>query len=266
MRNKSFFLIFSCLLLLVSCSNGPDRTAADKSKTKGELTISAASSLYDVLTDVKEEFSKVHPSIDVTINFGGSGVLQQQILQGAPIDLFIFADKEKADHLVEQGLVEKNSAKEFLGNRLVVVQSTAKKTNIADMKDLLSPSIKKIAIGTPETVPAGKYAKQALENMGIWDQLESSGKLVPAKDVRQVLTYVETGNVDAGFIYKTDAQTSGKIKIIKEIPDDSHDPIIYSTGIVKTSKHKKEAAIFSEFLTGSKAKKIYQKYRFKVLE
>ncbi|MDF2902887.1 MAG: molybdenum transporter, periplasmic molybdate-binding protein [Bacillus sp. (in: firmicutes)] len=261
MKYSRYFIIFITIILLSACTQNGEQKEQKKNVT---LTISAAASLQNVLIDIQKEFKKEYPSVSIVYNFGGSGTLQQQILKGAPIDLYIFADEKKAKQLMEKGLVEKDTAKNLLGNQLVLIQSNSSKTPISNIEDLIHNDIKKIAIGTPETVPAGKYTKQALEQMRLWSQLEN--KMVPTKDVRQVLTYVETGNVDAGFVYLTDAIDSKKIKIVTEVPEESHDLIIYPTGIINTSKHKHEASLFSSFLESEQAKKIYNKHRFIVLD
>lgn len=262
MKNFRIFIIFCIFILLSACTSNKEKVEPNKHDVT--LTISAAASLHDVLLDIQKEFNKEHPTVSLIYNFGGSGALQQQILKGAPIDLYIFADEEKANELIDKGLVLKASAKNFLGNQLVLVQSKTSNTPISNIEDLVKRDIKKIAIGTPETVPAGKYAKQALKSMGLWSQLDA--KIVQTKDVRQVLTYVETGNVDAGFVYLTDALDSENVKIVAEVPENSHDSIIYSTGIIDSGKYKNEASLFSSFLLSEKAKEIYNKHRFIVLE
>lgn len=266
MRNFRYFCVFYIILLLSAC--GPQQNTDDipqENKNKNvELTISAAASLHDVLLEVESEFKKNSPSISLVFNFGGSGALQQQIEKGAPIDLYVFADEEKANILNEKGLVVKDTASNFLGNQLVLVVPKQSDPGISNVDDLLLKEINKVAIGTPESVPAGNYSKQALQKLGLWEQIET--KIIPTKDVRQVLTYVETGNVDAGFVYITDALHSDKVKIAVKIPENTHESIVYSTGILRSSKHKSEAGAFLDYLLGESANVIYKKHGFTVLE
>lgn len=121
-----------------------------------------------------------------------------------------------------------------------------------------------VALGTPESVPAGMYAKQTLQYLNLWESLQS--KMIQTKEVRQVLTYVETGNVDAGIVYMTDVKTSDKVKVVAAAEERDHDPIIYSAGIIKASVHKKEASLFYNYLQSKKARTIFKKYGFKVLD
>jgi molybdate transport system substrate-binding protein len=254
-----FLLVFS----LAACKpqNGHLK---DNQKKKTDLTISAAASLNDALMDVKADFEKKNKSIHLLINLGGSGSLQQQIIQGAPVDLFISAANEQFDDLIQKGFVNKKDSSVLLGNKLVLITNKSITMRISNFKSLEKSNIKQIAIGTPESVPAGMYAKQTLESIGIWDKIQA--KIIPTKDVRQVLTYVETGNVDAGIVYMTDAKISDKVKVDAVANEKLHDPIVYPAGIIKTSTHKKEAKQFFQYLNSKSAKTIFKKFGFNVLD
>ncbi|WP_147534855.1 molybdate ABC transporter substrate-binding protein [Bacillus marasmi] len=261
------FLFFLCLMLLASCSpvyQNEKKTTTQNNVEEVTLTISAAASLQDLLKDLQHEFNKQQPNIHLTFNFAGSGTLQQQIINGAPVDIFIFADEEKAKILIENGLVYKKTAKNLLGNQLVLITPKNSNYTIDSLADLTQNEIKKIAIGTPEVVPAGKYTKSALSQTNLWNKLEQ--KLIFTKDVRQVLTFVENGNVDAGFVYLSDINSSTDVKLSVKIPTTNHEPILYSSGVLKTSKQIKSANIFYKFLLSSDAKELYQKHRFIVLD
>ncbi|SFA91335.1 MULTISPECIES: molybdate ABC transporter substrate-binding protein [unclassified Bacillus (in: firmicutes)] len=262
---KKLLILFVSVQLfftLSACSTkSRDKENDDKSI---ELTISAAISLNEALTEIQAEFTKKHPNIHTSLNLAGSGTLQQQIIQGAPVDIFISASSEKFTELEKRDLLIKQSKKNLLSNELVLISNKTSKANFNKFEDLTSPSIKKIAIGTPESVPAGMYARQSLEKLGIWDEVEE--KILYAKDVRQVLTYVETGNVDAGIVYMTEAKSSEKVKIITKADPATHDQIIYPSGIINSSKHVKEANLFYDFLTSAFASEIFKKYGFKVLD
>ncbi|WP_048828057.1 molybdate ABC transporter substrate-binding protein [Bacillus sp. B-jedd] len=263
--NKVYLLFFSLIVLLIAaagCSaNGQTQNKQKPAIEKVELTVSAAASLQDALAEIKAGFEKEHPTITLNFNFGGSGALQQQITQGAPVDLFFSAAEDKFQTLVKDGLIEKESGRNLLGNDLVLVVPKDSEKGIKAFEDLLKAG--KIALGTPESVPAGKYGKETLENLKVWNSIED--KIVFAKDVRQVLTYVETGNVDAGIVYKTDAKASEKVEIAATAGDETHAPIIYPVGIIKNTPHPKEAKLIFEYLQNSDAMKIFEEYGFKGL-
>ncbi|MEW9676263.1 molybdate ABC transporter substrate-binding protein [Lentibacillus sp. L22] len=254
------------LAVIVACSNteNTDQSSGSKkakAKEKMELTISAAASLKDAMTEIQDTYKKEHPEVALKFNFAGSGSLQQQISQGAPVDLFFSAAEDKFDRLVDEGKIEKEDGVDLLGNSLVLVVPN-KKSSISSFKDLTKADIDQIAVGTPESVPAGKYAKESLKKMEIWNDVEP--KIVYAKDVRQVLSYVETGNVAAGVVYKTDAVISDKVKIAATADAKTHTPIIYPLGIVKDTKHREEARDFYQYLQSDEALKVFEKYGFTV--
>ncbi|MCM3724821.1 molybdate ABC transporter substrate-binding protein [Neobacillus cucumis] len=267
--NYLFFSIMILLIALSGCSNNDQAKMFNNQKPSDseknvELTVSAAASLQDALNDIKDSFQNEHPNVIINYNFGASGALQQQISQGAPVDLFFSAAEDKFDKLVQDGLIEKENGKDLLGNELVLVVpiGSSKSKGIKSFEDLTKSD--KLSLGTPEAVPAGQYAKETLENMNVWKAVE--GKVVYAKDVRQVLTYVESQNVDAGIVYKTDALISKKVKIAASAKENTHDPIVYSVGVIKTSTHPKEAQIFYDYLQNDHSLKTFTKYGFKGLD
>ncbi|QCJ45382.1 molybdate ABC transporter substrate-binding protein [Bacillus sp. S3] len=244
------------------CSANQDKKTPTSSPEQNvELTISAAASLQDALTEITANFSKKYRQIKINYNFGASGALQQQISQGAPVDLFFSAAEDKFDQLVADGLIEKDQGIDLVGNELVLVVPKDSTKGIKTFEDL--PKADKLSIGTPESVPAGNYAKETLGSLKLWGSVE--GKVVFAKDVRQVLTYVETGNVDAGMVYKTDALTSKKVEIAAAADEKTHTPIVYPVGVIKTSSHPKEAMLFYDYLQTPEAMKVFEKYGFKGL-
>lgn len=270
MQNRfKFVSIFLFLLLFtVACSNNEsiDQSSDNKTQTASEskenekLTISAAASLKDAMDVIQHTYEEEHPEITLQFNFGGSGSLQQQISQGAPVDLFFSAAEDKFDLLVDEGTIAKEDGIDLLGNELVLVVPKENQS-IKGFEDLVTET-DKISIGTPETVPAGKYAKEFLENMDIWEDIES--KVVYAKDVRQVLSYVETGNVEAGIVYKTDALVSNKVEIVASADPATHTPIIYPVGIIHDSKHYEAAKEFYEYLQSDEALKVFEEYGFTI--
>ncbi|MDJ1183450.1 molybdate ABC transporter substrate-binding protein [Roseofilum casamattae] len=243
------FLAFSSLAFLAACH------ARNFSQT---LTISVAASLQDSMQAIANLYQVENPDINLIYNFGGSGALRQQIEQGAPVNLFISAASRHMDILQDKGLLLSQSRRDLLNNDLAIV---VPKTN-RNIHGFLSLNLgKTIAIGEPDSVPAGYYARQALEFFGLYESLRS--QLVFAKDVRQVLSYVSTGNADAGIVYATDAKISPHVNIIDIAPPESHDPIIYPVAIIKNSKSIATAEHFVQFLSATKAQDEFRKYGFK---
>ena len=266
-RNYLFFSIMILLIALSGCSNNDQAKKSENQKQSAtekevEITVSAAASLQDSLKSIKADFEKINPNVIINYNFGASGALQQQISQGAPVDLFFSAAKDKFDKLRTDGLIDKTKEKDLLGNELVLVVPNDSNKGINSFKDLTKSD--KLSIGTPEAVPAGLYAKETLEHINVWRAIEE--KVVYAKDVRQVLTYVESQNVDAGIVYKTDALISKKVKIVATANENTHAPIVYSIGVIKNSTHQTEAKLFYDFLQNEKSMKTFIKYGFKGLD
>jgi molybdate transport system substrate-binding protein len=223
------------------------------------VTVSAAISLKDSLDEIGKIYEQAHPGSKISFNYAGSGTLQRQIEQGAPVDIFFSAAEKQMDDLQSKDLVDAGSRRNIVANRLVLIVP-ASNTTIHSFQDLSNISVKVLALGEPSTVPAGTYARQTLEHLGIWGGVEK--KIVLAKDVRAVLTYVETGNADAGMVYQTDAQGSAKVRIVAVAPADSHDPIIYPAAIIKGAKNPSASASFLAFLASSAAREVFAKYGF----
>ena len=263
---KRFTLVSILLFLLifaVACSNkyGTNQSS-DENKEKVKLTISAAASLKDAMDVIQHTYQEEHPEVELKFNFGGSGSLQQQISQGAPVDLFFSAAEDKFDKLVKEGNIAKEDGLDLLGNKLVLVVPKEEQSSITSLQDLTKEEVHKISIGTPKSVPAGKYAKESLEKMDLWKKVES--KVVYAKDVRQVLSYVETGNVSAGIVYQTDALVSDKVNIVATADFKTHTPIVYPVGIIKDSEHYEEAKDFYNYVQSEKALKVFKDYGFTI--
>lgn len=253
---KWYLIFFSMLLILTGCMQTEKKQDVSGSTEKVELTISAAASLQDALKEIAADFEKKHPNIKITYNYGASGALQQQISHGAPVDLFFSAAEDKYDKLVKDGLINKNNGTDLVRNELVLIVPSH--SDVKGFNDLAKSE--QFSIGTPESVPAGKYAKETLENLKLWNEVEE--KVVYAKDVRQVLTYVETGNVDAGIVYKTDAMISKKVKVAATADENTHSPIVYPVGVVKKSPHQKEAKLFYDYLQEKEILQIFKEYGF----
>lgn len=253
-------MMYSAILIIIamiftSCGNNKEK---HESIT---LNVSAAASLTDALNEISTEYAKTSKD-KLLFNFAGSGSLMAQIEEGAPCDLFISASKEHMDELDTQGLIEEKTRVDLLGNTLTLIASEESK-DLVSMDSLASDEVKSIAIGTPESVPAGKYAQQSFEALGIAEQVGS--KLILGKDVRSVLDYVETGNVDCGFVYKTDALLLKSGAIIQDVPQDYHKSIVYPMAILSETQNKEAIMEFYEFLQTEYAKDVFEKYGFTVL-
>jgi len=253
----SFVSAATAVAVIAGCS--PAKTN-DAQPAKTELTISAAASLTDALTEVKASFEAEFPEVSLAFNYGGSGKLATQIEQGTPVDVFISASKKDMDRLEEKELILKDTRRTIASNEVVLIAPTATALQLTNFDTIKPEMVKQISIGNPETVPAGRYAQEIFEKLGLWEKVKD--KLVLANDVRQVLTYVETGNVDLGVVYATDAKTSDKIKVLGTAKTEWHKPIVYPAAVVVQSKHPKEAKTFAEYLTSDKAKEILEKYGF----
>lgn len=232
-------------------------------QAKTNLLVSAAISLKDSLEEVKTTYQQTKPNVNVTYNFGASGALQQQIENGAPADIFFSAAQKQMDALQQKNLILTNTRRNLLKNRLVlVVPSNSQK--LTSFRQLTDSKIKKIAMGEPRSVPAGQYAEEVLKNLGILQQVKP--KLVLANNVRQVLAFVESGNADAGIVYATDAAISQKVKQVATAPENTHSPIVYPVAVLKSSKNASAAREYVQFLSGNRAKSVFEKYGFSVIQ
>jgi molybdate transport system substrate-binding protein len=226
------------------------------------ITVSAAASLTEAFTDIAREFEAENPDTKVELNFAGSGTLRKQIESGAPVDVFASASESDMDLLSGKGLIEESSRRDFAANTVVmVVPEKNRSESPKKLEDLTAHSVEKIAIGNPETTPAGKYAKHALEDAGIWDEIES--KVIPGETVKQVLTYVETGEVDAGFVFITDAENCRKdlYEIALTVP--VNESIIYPIAVINESSSKEKAQKFVNFVIGKRGQEILAEHGFK---
>ncbi|MFW6296402.1 MAG: molybdate ABC transporter substrate-binding protein [Halothece sp.] len=251
-------------LLLVGC-NPPNNVQVGNSSQANpstQLTVSAAASLKEAMEEIKKLYQEEYPDRDIIYNFGSSGSLQRQIEQGAPVDVFISAAVDKMDTLEEQGLILTGSRRDLLKNQMVLVTSASNQTELklSDFKDLTTEGVTKVALGEPESVPAGKYAQQVLTSFKIAEQVNS--KAVYGKDVRQILNYVATGNVDAGIIYYTDAQVSDDLKIVATAPETTHSPVIYPIAVIQDSDAPEAASELVEFLETPAAQAVFEEYGF----
>jgi molybdate transport system substrate-binding protein len=224
------------------------------------LSVSAAASLKDALADVESAYAKGQTHLEFTNNFGSSGTLAMQIDQGAPADVFLSAAAKPMDDLEARGLIVAGTRSNLLKNSLVLIAPLD--SGLRDFQGLSAASVRTIALGDPASVPAGQYGRQTLESLHLLDKINA--KLVLGKDVRQVLTYVETGNADAGLVYATDAQISSKVRVVATAPDSTHDPIVYPVAVIKGSRNEQAARSFVDYLSSAAAKAIFVKHGFTI--
>lgn len=241
---KSFFLA----LILTLAMEG--MTMAE------ELTVSAAASLTDAFNELKTVFEKERPGLKVNVNYAASNPLLRQIAAGAPVDVFASADQATMDSAAGAKVINPDTRVDFAKNSLVLIVPKGGKKP-ANLEELAS--LEKIAVGDPDSVPAGRYTKQALTNAGMWDKLQN--RMVQSASVRQALEYVAGGMVDAGFVYKTDAAAkSDKVDIVMVM--DGHDPVSYPIAVALTGNNARAGKDFVNFALSPQGQEILAKYGF----
>lgn len=253
-------LVLGLTMGAVGCSNGSEDNKDDSAK-KDEivtLNVSAAASLQEAMVELEEKFKEVEPNVKLELNLGSSGSLQQQIEQGAACDVFISAGQKQMTALADKDLLLDGTNKTLLTNDLVLV--TGEDKEIKDLDTLATDKVEKLAIGDPESVPAGKYAKEVLDNTKLYDKVEN--KLVLAKDVKEVLSWVQKGNADVGFVYLSDATGVDDVDVVLTTDADSHSEIAYPVAVLKDSKQAKVAQQFEDFLLSDTAQNILEKHGF----
>lgn len=246
----------------MGCSQrGPRAANADQQP----VLVFAAASASNAMDEIKANFT-AETGIEVRASYAGSAPLAQQVVHGADADLMLSADPQWIDFLSKEEYVAKR--RNLLGNRLVIVVPLDCKTKIAGPEDLLGDSIRHVAVGEPNSVPAGKYAREALTRLGLWGKLEA--KSVPADDVRHALMYVESGAAEAGIVYATDAAVSPQVKIAWDFPASPEDrgpatgPIVYPLALLRHGAKRKPAEDFYQYLSSPKAAAVFRKFGFVV--
>lgn len=255
-------LVLGLTIGTVGCSstNGDDNSNNDASNEEAViLNISAAASLQEAMVELEEKFKEAEPNVKLEVNLGASGALQQQIEAGAPCDVFISAGEKQMTALADKDLLLEDTNKTLLTNDLVLV--AAEGTEVKDLDTLNTDDITKIAIGEPESVPAGKYAKEVLDNTKLYDKVKD--KLVLAKDVKEVLAWVQQGNAQVGFVYLSDAQGAEGVEVAYTTEANTHSVINYPIAVLKASEKQDKAKAFENFLLSGDGQNILAKYRFK---
>lgn len=257
-------LLLSLVLLVSGCSSSKEASStpagnADQNKSV-ELMISTAPSLKGSFDEIKGLYAAKNPQVKLSFNYGPSGSLQNQIEQGAATDIFISQGAPQMDALEKKGLIKKDTRVNLLGDELVLIVDK-NNTSINSFEDLTKPEVKKIGIGEAKSVPAAKTTQETLTTLKLWDTLQP--KFVVGKDLMQVMSYVETGNAEAGFVWDTIAVTSNKVRIAAKAAADSHQPVVLPAAVVASSKNSDAAAKFLQYLQSDEAMKVFEKNGFK---
>jgi molybdate transport system substrate-binding protein len=225
-----------------------------------DLTVSAASSLTNAFKEIAAGYEAQHPGSKVALNFGASGALLQQLAKGAPVDVFASADQETMDMAQQQGLVKRADRRDFVRNALVLIVPSDGSAPIRSLEDLTQPGVKRIAIGIPASVPVGRYSKRALEANGLWAKV--AAKAINTQNVRQSLDYVARGEVDAGFVYATDAAVmKDKVKMAFEVPLDV--AIRYPIARTAAGSNAAEAERFIGYVLSPPGQAVLGKFGFR---
>ena len=224
-----------------------------------QITVSAAASLTDAFKEIGPKFEAAKSGASVRFNFAASGVLLQQIGQGAPVDVFASADQETMNRGVEQKAIDAATRKDFVTNSLVLIEPAKEGVGLKSLQDLSGAGVRKIAVGKVATVPVGRYTKQVLDNANLWTALEP--KFVQADSVRQVLDYVARGEVEAGFVYRTDAAIMAD-KVQVALAPGGHTPVTYPVAVVSESRQKALAKEFAEYLRSPAAQEVLARFGF----
>lgn len=223
-----------------------------------EINVSAALGLKDALQEIQTEYEAANANVKLVFNLGPSGVLQKQLEQGVPADLFISASMKQINELQSKNLVVPSTRRILVNDKLVLIVPQNSQLVIESFQDL--KTVTRFGMGEPATVPAGQYAMELLKGIEVWEAVKD--KAVQAKDVRTIISYVETGNVDAGIAFSTVAALSDKVKVVVVAPDGSHTPVMFPAVAMANAKHPKEAAALLDYLCGPQSAAIFQKYGF----
>ena len=250
-----FIITVFCIGIITGCSS-------DEQEEEVTITLAAAASLKNAFdNELIPAFTAKYPNIKVEATYDSSGKLQTQIEQGLAADIFFSAAMKQMNNLDGAGLIDSASINKLLENKIVLITGVNNDTGMKDFKDILNAET--IAVGDPESVPAGSYAKEAYTTLGMWDDIASRASF--GTNVTEVLSWVAAGSAEAGVVYATDAASEPQVKVIAEAPEGAlASPVIYPVAMLANSTHKDAAGKFLEFLAGSDAKAIFEKYGFTV--
>lgn len=253
-------MIFWCLLLvgLAAVVSG----CGNEQKVTGTVRVAAAASLEKVFTEkLIPLFNKQYPEIKVEGVYDGSGKLQVQIEEGLAADIFISASEKQMKALLQKKIMQQETVRPLLENKLVLIVAADAQQHIAKFEDLTK--VKHPVIGDPKSVPAGQYAQEALSKLGVWEQVSSKASL--GTNVTEVLHWVAEGSADAGIVYATDAASNNKVKVAAVVPTGVlQKPVIYPMGMLAKAPHADDAKKFYEFLHSAQASVIFKEAGFEI--
>lgn len=246
----------------MSSSNLAKSNENANNKEKKDLIVFAAASMTEALEELKTEFEKENPNLNLTFNFDSSGTLKTQIDSGADCDVFVSAAQKQMNELEDEDKIDKETRFDLLENEVTLAVAEGNEKGIKDFNDLEKRDVEKIALGNSD-VPVGQYSEEILKNLGIWDKIQD--KVTFGSNVKEVTSWVSEKIADCGIVYKTDAKTAGLETVA--VADDSmlENKVIYPAALLKNSKNPEEGKKYLEFLQGEKASEILDKYGFKPL-
>lgn len=254
--SKRARLFFASVLVLLALLVLPSLW---QKRSGTEILVSAAISLKDVLIQIGDDFAKQHPDIKLSFNFAASGLLKTQIENGAPADIFISASAAEMEALEKKSLLLPASRMNLVKNSLVFVKNKNSRLTISRLEELIQCTDLKIAIGNPLTVPVGRYAQQTLEFYQMWKTMQK--RLIFAENARQVLDYVARGEVDVGFVYRTDAIHESRVETLLSIPAQAHEEIVYPMAIIRSSSCVSAARLLARFMANER-RAVWQQFAF----
>ena len=273
MKRVSILAALLALLMLLGACAAPAAPAATPAATEApaatqapaetpeptpepvEILVSAAASLTDVLQQIAESYKTVAPNVMVTFSFGSSGTLQTQIEEGAPADAFVSAAQKQMDALAEKNLIAADTRKDLLVNKVVLILPANSMADIKSFEDVVTDKVKMVGVGE-SSVPVGQYAEEVFTTLGVWDQVKAKANF--GTDVRQVLSWVESGDVDCGIVYATDAATTTGVKIVAEAPEGSHKPVVYPAAVLANAAQSDAAKAFLDYLSSDDAVALFE--------
>lgn len=242
-------VVAACVLLLAGAAHAE------------ELTLSVAISMKEATEELGRQFTQARPRVTLRYNFGSSGELQKQIEAGAPVDVFISAAQRQMDELQQKGLILTDTRRVFARNVLAVVKPADSRLDLSKPADLADPRVRRIVIGNPRTVPVGQYSEESLRSLGLWERLQA--KLVLAENVRQALDYVSRGEVDAGFVYATDAALRAtRVREAFRPGEDTYRPVVYPAAVVKDSRRPALARAFVDLVVSAEGRAVLNRLGF----
>jgi molybdate transport system substrate-binding protein len=266
MNRKQTIALLSALviLLMVSIKFNKIVLLTPTHTQSTTLLIAAAASLQNALEELDPMFEGANSGTTVSYNFAASGSLQQQIEQGAPVDIFISAATKPMDMLQQQDLILIDTRRNLLTNTLVLIVPSSFTLELESFQQLTNSAVKRISVGEPRSVPAGQYAEELFANLGLLEQLRS--KFVYGNSVRTVLGTVESGNAEAGVVYATDAKLSNQVRQVAIASNHLHSPIVYPIAVIQTSQHQQSARTYIQFLRSQSAQDVFRKYGFAIAQ